>query len=77
MLKINTTSSSLLLAATIAGFVSLVATDPLQITQDDYEQLHAHDLSDEEIFEIVATADLFSSINAYTDGARVEIDQLG
>ena len=29
MLKINTTSSSLLLAATIAGFVSLVATDPL------------------------------------------------
>jgi uncharacterized peroxidase-related enzyme len=61
----------------VLRFGLLVATDPLQITADDYQQLRAHDLSDEEIFEIVATADLFASINAYTDGARVEIDQLG
>jgi uncharacterized peroxidase-related enzyme len=60
----------------VLRFGLLVATDPLQITRDDYQQLRAHNLSDEEIFEIIATADLFASVNAYTDGAQVEIDQL-
>lgn len=61
----------------ILRFGLLAATDPLQITPADYEGLHAHALSDEEIFEIIATADLFASVNAYTDSAGIEIDQLG
>lgn len=58
-------------------FGLLAATDPLAITDADYERLRAHDLNDEEIFEIVATACLFASINAYTDAAGVPIDKLG
>jgi uncharacterized peroxidase-related enzyme len=61
----------------VLRFGLLAATDPLQIGPQDYEQLRMHALSDEEIFEIVATADLFASINAYTDSAGIEIDQLG
>lgn len=61
----------------VLRFGLLAATDPLQIGPEDYERLRMHALSDEEIFEIVATADLFASINAYTDSAGVEIDQLG
>ncbi|MBC8160372.1 MAG: carboxymuconolactone decarboxylase family protein [Roseiflexaceae bacterium] len=53
------------------------ATDPLSITSGDYDALRTVDLSDEEIFEIVATADLFASINAYTDSAGIELDKLG
>jgi uncharacterized peroxidase-related enzyme len=61
----------------ILRFGLLAATDPLQINSADLETLRAHNLSDEEIFEIIATADLFASINAYTDSAGVAIDQLG
>jgi uncharacterized peroxidase-related enzyme len=61
----------------ILRFGLLAATDPLTITDDDYDRLRAHDLNDEEIFEIVATACLFTSINAYTDAAGVPIDNLG
>jgi uncharacterized peroxidase-related enzyme len=61
----------------VLRFGLLAATDPLQIVAEDYERLRMHALSDEEIFEIVATADLFASINAYTDSAGVELDQLG
>jgi uncharacterized peroxidase-related enzyme len=57
-------------------FGLLVGTDPLALSDDDYAALRAHDLSDEEIFEIVATADLFAAINAYTDSVAVPIDQL-
>lgn len=61
----------------ILRFGLLAATDPLKLEDADYNSLSAHDLSDEEIFEIVATADLFMSINTYTDSARVPIDALG
>ncbi|KPV52140.1 carboxymuconolactone decarboxylase [Kouleothrix aurantiaca] len=61
----------------ILRFGLLAATDPLQISEDDYAALRKHHLSDEEIFEVIATADMFSSVNAYTDSARVPIDQLG
>ncbi len=57
-------------------FGLLCATDPLSLTDADYSALRAHDLNDDEIFEIVATAALFASINAYTDSANVPIDQL-
>ncbi|GAB4434449.1 MAG: carboxymuconolactone decarboxylase family protein [Chloroflexi bacterium OHK40] len=61
----------------ILRFGLLCATDPLQITDADFDALRAHDLSDEEIFEVVATADLFASVNAYTDAIGLEIDSLG
>ena len=61
----------------ILRFGLLASTDPLRLTDADYTSLTSHDLSLEEIFEIVATADLFASINAYTDSARVPIDALG
>jgi alkylhydroperoxidase family enzyme len=61
----------------VLRFGLLCATDPLSITDADYAALRGHDLNDEEIFEIVATAALFSSINSYTDSAGVPIDQLG
>jgi uncharacterized peroxidase-related enzyme len=61
----------------ILRFGLLAATDPLQLGQADYDALRAHHLTNEEIFEIIATADLFASVNAYTDSARIEIDQLG
>src|SRR5688572_5965240 len=57
----------------VLRFGLLCATDPLNLTDADYTALRAHDLNDEEIFEIVATAGLFASINAYTDSANVPI----
>lgn len=60
----------------ILRFGLLAGTDPLRLSDADFAALRAHDLSDEEIFEIVATADLFASVNAYTDTANVEVDQL-
>lgn len=60
----------------ILQFGLLAATDPLGLRDEDFAVLRQHDLSDAEIFEIIATADLFVSINTYTDSADVEIDQL-
>lgn len=61
----------------ILRFGLLAASDPLHLSDADYEDLFAQGLTLEDIFEIVATADLFSSVNAYTDSARVPIDALG
>jgi uncharacterized peroxidase-related enzyme len=61
----------------ILRFGLLVATDPLSLTDADYERLREHDLRDVEIFEIVATADLFASVNAYTDAIALDLDALG
>lgn len=60
----------------ILEFGLLAATDPLGLRDENFAALRKHDLSDVEIFEIIATADLFVSINTYTDSADVEIDQL-
>jgi uncharacterized peroxidase-related enzyme len=60
----------------ILRFGLLVATDPLSITDADYAALRNHQLSETEIFEIVATADLFSAVNAYTDAIKLELDSL-
>ena len=60
----------------ILRFGLLAGTDPLRLNDADFAALRAHDLSDSEIFEIVATADLFASVNSYTDTAGVDEDQL-
>jgi hypothetical protein len=48
----------------------------IQLRDDDFAALRVQDLVDEEIFEVLATADLFMSISTYTDSVAVEIDQL-
>lgn len=53
-----------------------VATQPRCVTDHDYAQLRALGLSDAELFEIVATANLFLGVNQYTDAIQLEIDQL-
>lgn len=60
----------------ILSFGLRAAIDSLSITDGDFERLRSFDLSDAEIFEIIATADLFMSVNAYTDSVGVEIDSL-
>ena len=60
----------------ILQFGLLAGTDPLSLTDADFDSLRAHDLTDAEIFEVIAAADLFASVNVYTDSAAVEVDQL-
>lgn len=52
------------------------ATDPQSITHQDYQNLQGYGLTHSEIFEIVATANLFTQINQYTDAIDLEIDTL-
>lgn len=60
----------------VIGFGLLVATQPLEVTEIHYQNLRDLGLDDSEIFEIVATADLFSFVNRYTDAIALEIDAL-
>lgn len=53
-----------------------VATQPQCVNDADYTRLRSLGLSDTEIFEIVATANLFLGINQYTDAIQLEIDPL-
>jgi uncharacterized peroxidase-related enzyme len=60
----------------VIGFGLKAATEPHILTSKDYQHLYDLGLDDSEIFEIVATADLFTSINKYTDSISLEIDTL-
>jgi uncharacterized peroxidase-related enzyme len=51
-------------------------TTPQALTDDDYKHLHDLGLDDGEIFEIIATANLFVGVNQYTDSTALEIDKL-
>ncbi|WP_017715218.1 carboxymuconolactone decarboxylase family protein [Kamptonema formosum] len=52
------------------------ATHPQKLTAEDYQQLRDLGLDDAEIFEIIATANLFTQVNQYTDAIALEIDAL-
>ena len=52
------------------------ATSPKSITTEDYEELKQLGLDESEIYEIVATANLFTGVNQYTDSIKLEIDAL-
>jgi len=52
------------------------ATKPHDLTDADYQELRSLGLDESEIFEIIGTADLFTSINRYTDAIALEIDSL-
>jgi len=60
----------------VISFGLKAATEPHELTSKDYQHLYNLGLDDSEIFEIVATADLFTSINRYTDAIGLEIDTL-
>lgn len=60
----------------VIRFGLLAATNPQQLTIKDYQKLQELGLDDTEVFEIIATAELFTSINHYTDAISLEIDSL-
>lgn len=52
------------------------ATEPHAISTAEYEQLYALGLDQIEVYEIVATANLFTAVNQYTDSINLQIDSL-
>jgi uncharacterized peroxidase-related enzyme len=60
----------------VIRFGLLAATQPKQITAEKFAELRALGLDDAEIFEIVATANLFTAVNQYTDAIQLEVDSL-
>ncbi|KAF3890402.1 MULTISPECIES: carboxymuconolactone decarboxylase family protein [Nostocales] len=60
----------------VISFGLKAATEPHNLSSQDFQKLREFGLDDSEIFEIIATADLFTSINRYTDSIALEIDKL-
>ncbi len=60
----------------IISFGLRAATQPKQLTDADYQQLASFGLDSSEIFEIIATANLFTQVNQYTDAIALEVDTL-
>lgn len=52
------------------------ATHPAELGESDYQALYQMGLMNSEIFEIVATANLFTAVNQYTDAINLEIDPI-
>lgn len=61
---------------TMIRFGLKIATQPQTVTPSDYDALRAIGMDDDEIFEVVATAHLFTGVNQYTDAISLEIDAL-
>jgi uncharacterized peroxidase-related enzyme len=57
-------------------FARQAARDPHALSSNEYVALSEAGLSPEEIRELVATIDLFQSVNSYTDLAHVPVDDL-
>lgn len=51
-------------------------TQPQALTTDDYQRLRDLGLDEIELFEILATANLFTAVNQYTDAIALDIDSL-
>lgn len=60
----------------VIRFGLLAGTRPQALTAAHYAELRALGLDDGEIYEIVATANLFASVNQYTDSIDLEIDRI-
>ncbi len=58
------------------SFGVLAATNPKKLTDADYQHLQELGLDHSEIFELIATANLFTAVNQYTDAIALEIDGL-
>jgi alkylhydroperoxidase family enzyme len=51
----------------VIRFGLLAASNPTQLTDADYQHLQELGLDQSEIFELIATANLFTEVNQYTD----------
>ncbi|HBL14088.1 MAG TPA: carboxymuconolactone decarboxylase [Cyanobacteria bacterium UBA11162] len=60
----------------VIRFGLLAATQPHQLTDSDYKNLEELGLEQSEIFELIATANLFTAVNQYTDAIALDIDNL-
>ncbi|HEY9748307.1 MAG TPA: peroxidase-related enzyme [Allocoleopsis sp.] len=60
----------------VIHFGLVAATHPRELTETDYQRLRELGLDEAEIFEILATANLFTQVNQYTDAIALEIDSL-
>lgn len=60
----------------VIRFGLLAATKPHEVGDADYQNLREIGLDESEIFEIVATANLFTQVNQYTDAIALEIDAI-
>lgn len=60
----------------VIRFGLLAATKPQQLKDADYQNLQELGLEPSEIFELIATANLFTGVNQYTDAIALEIDKL-
>lgn len=60
----------------VISFGLRAATQPRSLTSSDYQHLRQLGLDEPEIFEIIASANLFTAVNQYTDAIALEIDSL-
>ena len=60
----------------VLTFAQRAARKPAAITDAEFASLRAAGLSSDEVFEVLATIQLFSAVNLFTDVASVEIDQV-
>lgn len=60
----------------VISFGLRAATQPHALTEADYRELREMGLEEAELFEIIATANLFTAVNQYTDAIALDIDAL-
>ena len=60
----------------VIRFGLMAGIKPLELTSQHYGELEEQGLDQEEIFEIIATSNLFVGVNQYTDSIQLEIDAL-
>jgi alkylhydroperoxidase family enzyme len=60
----------------MVAFARVATCDPHALGEEHYAALQDAGLTDDEVYELIATIDLFQNVNSYTDLARVPIDQL-
>lgn len=60
----------------VISFGLKAGTSPQTLAESDYVHLQKLGLDNSEIFEVIATANLFMAVNQYTDAIGLEIDPL-
>ena len=60
----------------VIRFGLLAGTKPHEIEQKHIDELKELGLDDDEVYEVIATANLFTGVNQYTDAIKLEIDAL-
>jgi alkylhydroperoxidase family enzyme len=60
----------------VLTFAQRAARKPAAVTDVEFNSLRAAGLSSDEVFEVLATIQLFSAVNLFTDVASVDIDQV-